>query len=191
MLCMPVAAQTQGNGDISDSDDDGFSTFMQFLSAPVSTEYRQKDAEGGAKLVDHLLQKEDDKNVISIDFIKMSGSDGNGSKGSPGTIDLSDDSRDSAVVQVVMDEAVPTTESPKRNIREEIGFNEDEEEDGHRTGFAVPSTAEEIEEAKVRWGDNTWQMKALRFINSDLVQRCLVLLLVMDVIISIFISSCN
>ena len=170
MLCTPVAAaQTQVNGDISDSDDEGFSTFMQFLSAPVSTDFRHN--EGGAK----LLQNEDD---VSIDFIKMSGSDGN-----PGTIDLSDDSRDSATVKVVMDEAVPITESPKRNIREEIGFNEDDEEDGHRTGFAVPSTAEEIEEAKVRWGDNTWQMKALSFINSDLVQRLLVGLLVMDVFI--------
>ena len=38
-------------------------------------------------------------------------------------------------------------------------------------------------EAKVRWGDDTWQMKALRFINSDLVQRLLVALLVMDVFI--------
>ena len=52
------------NGDISDSDDEGFSTFMQFLSTPISTEFRhnpQKDiAEGGAKLVGHLLQKDED-----------------------------------------------------------------------------------------------------------------------------------
>ena len=65
---VPVASvpnnNNNNNGDISDSDDEGFSTFMQFLSTPISTEFRhnpQKDiAEGGAKLVGHLLQKKDE-----------------------------------------------------------------------------------------------------------------------------------
>ena len=53
-----------------------------------------------------------------------------------------------------------------------------------RKGFAVPSTAEEISEAKHRWkSDDAWQMKALKFINSDVVQRVLIALLVMDVLI--------
>ena len=75
----------------------------------------------------------------------MSG-DGNISKHSPGTTNLSEDSGDAAAVQQQVDEAIPIAESPKRNIREELGFNQDDDnEDGARTAFAVPSTAEEIE----------------------------------------------
>ena len=78
----------------------------------------------------------------------MSG-DGNITKHSPGTTNLSEDSGDAAAVQQQVDEAIPIAESPKRNIREELGFNktqDDDNEDGARTAFiAVPSTVEEIE----------------------------------------------
>lgn len=52
-----------------------------------------------------------------------------------------------------------------------------------RHSFAVPSTEEEISEVKLRWGEETWQMKAIRFINSDGVQRLFIGLLVLDVMI--------
>ena len=76
----------------------------------------------------------------------MSGDGNISSKDSPGTTNLSEDSGDAAAVQQQVDEAIPISESPKRNIREELGFNQDDDnEDGARTAFAVPSTAEEIE----------------------------------------------
>jgi len=76
----------------------------------------------------------------------MSGDGNISSKDSPGTTNLSDDSGDAAAVQQQVDEAILIAESPKRNIREELGFNQDDDnEDGARTAFAVPSTAEEIE----------------------------------------------
>lgn len=58
-----------------------------------------------------------------------------------------------------------------------------ERQDATRRGFAIPSTADEIKEANARWGEDAWQMKALRFINSDGVQRFLIFLLVLDVLI--------
>ena len=67
-------------------------------------------------------------------------------------------------------------------FRAATGVDEPNEEH-HRRGFAVPSTAEEIEETKARWGENTWQLKAMEFINSKHVQHFFVGLLIMDVFI--------
>lgn len=54
---------------------------------------------------------------------------------------------------------------------------------GHRTSFAIPSSADELLHAKGRWDDDSWQLKALAFINSDPVQKILVCLLVLDVLV--------
>lgn len=52
-----------------------------------------------------------------------------------------------------------------------------------RRGFAIPSTVEELHHAKGRWSEDSWQMKALTFINSDAVQKFFICLLVLDVLI--------
>mmetsp|Transcript_23055 Transcript_23055/g.42325 ORF Transcript_23055/g.42325 Transcript_23055/m.42325 type:complete len:319 (-) Transcript_23055:469-1425(-) len=52
-----------------------------------------------------------------------------------------------------------------------------------RRGFAIPSTGEELHHAKGRWSEDSWQMKALTFINSDAVQKFFICLLVLDVLI--------
>ena len=77
-----------------------------------------------------------------------------------------------------MDEGVPINDTntnvaivdSRRQLLEAMGLGQEDEPNTTRTGFAVPSTADEIEGARVRWGEGTWQMKALRFINSDFVQ---------------------
>ena len=35
---------------------------------------------------------------------------------------------------------------------------------GQRRGFTLPSTAEEIDHAKERWSEDSWQFKALRYV---------------------------
>ena len=35
---------------------------------------------------------------------------------------------------------------------------------GQRRGFTLPSTAEEINHAKERWSEDSWQFKALRYV---------------------------
>ena len=45
------------------------------------------------------------------------------------------------------------------------------------------STADELNHAKERWEEESWQLKALRFINSDIVQKVLICMLLLDVII--------
>ena len=52
-----------------------------------------------------------------------------------------------------------------------------------RNSFAIPSCEEENHRVKVRWGEETWQYKTLRFINSTPVQRFLIALLLLDVLI--------
>lgn len=52
-----------------------------------------------------------------------------------------------------------------------------------RRGFAVPSTDHELDHARSRWSENSWQLKLLNFINSHAVQKALVCLLLMDVLI--------
>ena len=85
-----------------------------------------------------------------------------------------------------IEEGVETNESNLREKFAEVGgFDVDDplEEGEHRKGFAIPSTADEIADAKSRWGDGSWQMKLLAFINSDFVQKFLVGLLVLDVLV--------
>lgn len=90
-----------------------------------------------------------------------------------------------------MDEGVPIKDAntnnvaidSRRELLEAMGLGQEDEPNAPRAGFAVPSTADEIEGARLRWGEGTWQMKALRFINSNFVQKLLVGLLVMDVFI--------
>lgn len=84
-----------------------------------------------------------------------------------------------------VEEAV-TVEANETNLREKFaeagGFDIDDPDD-HRQGFAIPSTADEIADAGKRWGEGTWQLKLLKIINSDFVQRFLVALLLMDVLV--------
>jgi len=54
---------------------------------------------------------------------------------------------------------------------------------GLRQGFSLPSTANELHCAKERWDEDSWQLKALHFINSDKVQKFFIYLLVLDVLI--------
>ena len=85
-----------------------------------------------------------------------------------------------------IEEGVEANESNLREKFAEVGgFDMDDplEEGEHRKGFAIPSTAEEIADAGKRWGDGSWQIRLLAFINSDLVQKVLVGLLVLDVTI--------
>lgn len=85
-----------------------------------------------------------------------------------------------------IEEGVEANESNLREKFAEVGgFDVDDplEEGEHRKGFAIPSTADEIADAKSRWGDGSWQMKLLAFINSDFVQKFLVGLLVLDVLV--------
>jgi hypothetical protein len=82
---------------------------------------------------------------------------------------------------------VPPIETTQSNLREKFaeagGFDDPEFGLSTRQGFAIPSTAEEIADAGKRWGDGSWQIRLLAFINSDLVQKVLVGLLVLDVMI--------
>jgi len=84
-----------------------------------------------------------------------------------------------------IEEGVEANESNLREKFAEVGgFDVDPLEEGeHRQGFAIPSTADEIADAKTRWGDGSWQMKLLAFINSDFVQKFLVGLLILDVLV--------
>lgn len=56
--------RSAGVDNLSDSDDENFSTFLEFLANPNPTEIRhnpQRDiASGGAKLISHLLHKDED-----------------------------------------------------------------------------------------------------------------------------------
>ena len=52
-----------------------------------------------------------------------------------------------------------------------------------RSTFAIPSCEDENHRVKVRWGEQTWQYRALRFLNSTPVQRLLIALLLLDVMI--------
>ena len=82
---------------------------------------------------------------------------------------------------------VPPIETTQSNLREKFaeagGFDDPEFGVSTRQGFAIPSTAEEIADAGKRWGDGSWQLRLLAFINSDFVQKFLVGLLVLDVMI--------
>ena len=82
---------------------------------------------------------------------------------------------------------VPPIETTQSNLREKFaeagGFDDPEFGLSTRQGFAIPSTAEEIADAGKRWGDGSWQIRLLAFINSDFVQKFLVGLLVLDVMI--------
>ncbi|KAL7500113.1 hypothetical protein ACHAWT_009500 [Skeletonema menzelii] len=87
-----------------------------------------------------------------------------------------------------VEEALPVSEATEQNLREQFaeigGFDALEDDpDEHRHGFAIPSTKEEITDAGKRWGDGSWQIKLLKFINSDAVQKFLVMLLVLDVMV--------
>ena len=86
-----------------------------------------------------------------------------------------------------VEEALPISEATEPNLRKQFeevgGFDVEDDPDEHRQGFAIPSTKEEITDAGKRWGDGSWQMKLLKFINSDAVQKFLVLLLVLDVMV--------
>lgn len=87
-----------------------------------------------------------------------------------------------------VEEALPVSEATEPNLREQFaeigGFDALEDDpDEHRHGFAIPSTKEEITDAGKRWGDGSWQIKLLKFINSDAVQKFLVMLLVLDVMV--------
>lgn len=62
-------------------------------------------------------------------------------------------------------------------------FREKATRRGLRRGFSVPSTAHELDHAKSRWPESSWQLKALEIINSNAVQRILICLLLMDVLI--------
>lgn len=93
-----------------------------------------------------------------------------------------DDSGDPQCIE----EGVEANESNLREKFAEVGgFDVDDplEEGEHRQGFAIPSTADEIADAKTRWGDGSWQMKLLAFINSDFIQKFLVGLLILDVLV--------
>lgn len=52
-----------------------------------------------------------------------------------------------------------------------------------KSGFGIPSTAHELHHAKLRWEEESWQVKALHFINSHAAQTFFVCLLVLDVLI--------
>ncbi len=87
-----------------------------------------------------------------------------------------------------VEEALPVSEDAEPNLRQQLadagGFEAlDDDHVEHRQGFAIPSTKEEISDAGKRWGDGSWQMKLLTFINSDFVQKFLVFLLVCDVLV--------
>lgn len=45
------------------------------------------------------------------------------------------------------------------------------------------STEDELNEAKSRWSEDSWQISAMRLINSEKVQKLMICLLLMDVII--------
>ena len=87
-----------------------------------------------------------------------------------------------------VEEALPVSEETEPNLRQQLadagGFEAlDDDPEEYRQGFAIPSTKEEISDAGKRWGDGSWQMKLLTFINSDFVQKFLVFLLVCDVLV--------
>lgn len=103
---------------------------------------------------------------------------------------LQSDTQDECTMEegVPIDDDGPLDVSNRRQQLVDAGFltsrrAQNQAEDEHRHGFAVPSTADEMKVAKARWGEDAWQMKALKFINSDAVQRFLIGLLVMDVLI--------
>lgn len=52
-----------------------------------------------------------------------------------------------------------------------------------RNSFAIPSNPEEVAYVKDTWGEETWQYKSLRFMNSSNVQIFLIALLLTDVFI--------
>mmetsp|Transcript_9443 Transcript_9443/g.14179 ORF Transcript_9443/g.14179 Transcript_9443/m.14179 type:complete len:325 (-) Transcript_9443:149-1123(-) len=85
----------------------------------------------------------------------------------------------------INNETIDATESNLREKFAEVGGFEAlaDDPDEHRQGFAIPSTSEEIADAGKRWGDGSWQMKLLKIINSDFIQRFLVVLLVLDVLV--------
>lgn len=69
----------------------------------------------------------------------------------------------------VAETAVPRTTRPRETRR--------------TSAFILPSSAEELTHVKGRWDDDSWQLKAIQFINSHLVQKILIGLLLTDVMI--------
>lgn len=73
---------------------------------------------------------------------------------------------------------------PEENMSATGDVNEQIDAQHHDHGkFAIPTTQDEYNEVEERCGKDSWQMKAVHFINSHFIQRLLIALLLMDVLI--------